>query len=170
MQKQTSTVSEARLGTSLAVARILIGFIFLWAFLDKLVGLGFSTPFERSWLQGGSPTTGFLSNVDGMFAPLFNNIAGNGAVDWLFMLGLLGVGTGLFLGVAMRLSILAGSAMLFLMWLAALPLATNPLIDDHLVYIAVLIVFWFSIPLHRHVGLGRSWRALPLVKKNAWLE
>ena len=36
----------------LAVLRLATGFIFLWAFLDKTFGLGFSTPVERAWLDG----------------------------------------------------------------------------------------------------------------------
>lgn len=169
MPKQTTALNEKGLYISLAVTRILLGFIFLWAFLDKIFGLGFATPPERSWLQGGSPTAGFLSNVDGTFAAFFNSLAGVAIVDWLFMLGLLGVGVGLLLGIAMRLSILAGSAMLFLMWLAALPLSTNPLIDDHIVYIAVLAILWFELP-RQHLGLGAYWRSLPFVKNNSWLQ
>ncbi|MEU1639921.1 hypothetical protein ABZ440_44135, partial [Nonomuraea sp. NPDC005701] len=43
-----------------AVARIAIGWIFLWAFLDKTFGWGFATPAGKAWVAGGSPTTGFL--------------------------------------------------------------------------------------------------------------
>ena len=154
---------------SLAATRLMLGFIFLWAFFDKLLGLGFATPAERAWINGGSPTTGFLSNVDGMFASLFNNLAGNVWVDWLFMLGLLGVGVGLTLGIAVRISAVAGSAMLFLMWLAALPLATNPLIDDHLVYIGILGVIAFGYSLQR-LSIGHMWRSLSVVKSNGWLK
>lgn len=154
---------------SLAVTRVLLGFVFLWAFLDKLFGLDFSTPSERSWLNGGSPTAGYLGSVDGMFASFFNGLAGNVLVDWLFMLGLLGVGVGLMLGIAMRISTLAGSAMLLLMWLAALPLANNPLIDDHVVYVGMLAVLGFGYSLQR-LSLGHMWRSIPVVKKNAWLK
>lgn len=154
---------------SLAVTRVMIGFIFLWAFLDKTFGLGFSTPSERAWLAGGSPTTGYLGNVDGMFASFFNSLAGNVFVDWMFMLGLLGVGVGLTLGIAMRLSVISGSLMLLLMWFAALPLTTNPAIDDHIVYIGILAVLGFGYSLQR-LSLGYMWRELPVVKKNPWLQ
>src|SRR3546814_5818912 len=40
----------------MAALRVGVGSVFLWAFLDKLFGLGYSTPSERSWLNGGSPT------------------------------------------------------------------------------------------------------------------
>ena len=49
---------------SLAVLRIATGFVFLWAFLDKTFGWGYATTSEHSWINGGSPTKGFLSGVD----------------------------------------------------------------------------------------------------------
>lgn len=169
MAKQIATSNGRALGISLDITRILLGFIFLWAFLDKTFGLGKATPSARAWLEGGSPTTGFLSNVDGTFGSFFNGLAGNAVVDWLFMLGLLGVGIGLMLGIVVRVSAVAGSAMLFLMWLAALPLANNPIIDDHLVYIAALSAVAFGLSLQR-LSLGSMWRSLPFVKDNAWLQ
>ena len=39
----------------LAVLRIMFGFYFLWAFLDKTFGLGFATPAAKAWINGGSP-------------------------------------------------------------------------------------------------------------------
>ena len=169
MAKPTATSNLRGLGLSLDITRIMLGFIFLWAFLDKLFGLGKATPSARAWLEGGSPTTGYLSNVEGTFGSFFNGLAGNAVIDWLFMLGLLGVGVGLMLGIAVRFSAVAGSAMLFLMWLTALPLANNPVIDDHLVYIAALAAIAFGYSLQR-LSLGSMWRSLPVVKDNFWLQ
>ena len=42
--------------------RVLLGFEFLWAFLDKTFGLGYATPSARAWINGGSPTKGFLGS------------------------------------------------------------------------------------------------------------
>lgn len=157
------------LWVSLALTRIMLGFIFLWAFLDKLLGLGFATTSERAWINGGSPTTGYLSSINGLFDSFFNNLAGLAIVDWLFMLGLLGVGVSLIFGVAMRITAVAGSAMLLLMWLAELPLSNNPLIDDHLIYIGVLAILAFGYPLQR-LSLGHKWRAVSIVKGRDWLK
>ena len=41
--------------------RLVMGFIFLWAFFDKVFGLGFATTTDKAWIYGMSPTTGFLS-------------------------------------------------------------------------------------------------------------
>ena len=47
----------------LAVLRIVVGFIFLWTFLDKTFGLGFSTPRQMAWINGGQPRQGFIKGV-----------------------------------------------------------------------------------------------------------
>ena len=75
-----------------AGVRLALGFTFLWAFIDKVFGFGFATPSERAWINGGSPTKGFLSGSEGPFAGFYHNIAGTGFANWAFMLGLLGIG------------------------------------------------------------------------------
>jgi len=123
----------------LIALRLVMGFTFLWAFLDKTFGLGFATTAEKAWLQGGSPTTGFLSfGVKGPFAEFFNSLAGVAVVDWLFMLGLLFVGATLLLNKYVKWGALAGIAMMLLMYLALLLPENNPLVDDHIVYALVL--------------------------------
>lgn len=116
-----------------------MGFIFLWAFLDKVFGLGFATIAAKAWINGGSPTSGFLSfAVKGPFSEIFHSLSGLVVVDWLFMLGLLFVGVTLMFNRYVKLGCLAGSLMLFLMYLALLLPENNPIIDDHIIYILVL--------------------------------
>ena len=119
--------------------RLSMGFIFLWAFLDKTFGLGFATAPAKSWINGGSPTTGFLSfGTKGPFAEVFQNLAGVAVVDWLFMLGLLFVGTTLLFNKYVKWGCLAGMLMMILMWLATLFPENNPIIDEHIIYLLVL--------------------------------
>ncbi|MGI5267709.1 hypothetical protein ACQEUU_01005 [Nonomuraea sp. CA-218870] len=123
-----------------AIARIALGWTFLWAFVDKTFGLGFATPAEKAWLAGGSPTTGFLKGTEeNALGGFFTALAGQAWVDWMFMMGLLGVGLALMLGVGTRVAAVAGGLMLMMMWAAALPLDTNPFMDDHIIYTIVLI-------------------------------
>ena len=83
------------------LARISLGWVFLWAFLDKMFGLGYATESTDAWINGGSPTFGFLSfGAAGPFKGTYNSIAGATWADWLFMLGLLAIGVALMLGVA----------------------------------------------------------------------
>jgi len=153
---------------SLAVARLLLAGVFLWAFFDKLFGLGLATPAARAWVNGGSPTTGFLKNVEGPFAGVFAPLAGQPWADWLFMIGLLGIGVALLLGIGVRIAAASGGVLMFLMWCASLPLENNLWVDDHLVYIAVLAALAYGAA-NQKWSLGTWWQSLPQVKKNRWL-
>ncbi len=149
----------------MAGLRLALGFVFLWAFLDKAFGLGRATPADGAWLDGGSPTEGFLANAPtGPFASTFNSLAGAAWADWLFMLGLAGIGIALLLGIGMRIATVAGAVMLVLMWAAVLPPANNPVVDDHLVYAGLLFLL-LVLGAGDVLGLGRWWRSLPLVQR-----
>lgn len=125
--------------------RLVMGFIFLWAFADKLFGLGFATKSVNSWLNGGSPTAGYLLNAThGPLAVFFKSLSGIAVVDWLFMAGLLGVGLTLLFNKYLTWGAMAGGVMMVLMWLSAFPPANNPLIDDHIVYLLVLALLAFK--------------------------
>lgn len=121
--------------------RFVMAFIFLWAFVDKLFGLGFATLPEKAWIVGGSPTFGFLSfATKGPFADIFKSLAGSATVDWLFMIGLLFIGLTLLFNKFVKWGAIAGVVMMTLMWLAVLPPENNPIVDDHIVYALVLAV------------------------------
>src|SRR5690606_6047709 len=112
------------------------------------------TPAERAVVNGGSPTTGYLSGVEGPLAGFYNGMAGNGLVDILFMAGLLGIGLTLVLGAGARVGALAGALMYLFMYGASLPTVTNPFLDDHLTGAIVMIVI-ATIPAAWHyLGLG----------------
>jgi thiosulfate dehydrogenase [quinone] large subunit len=154
----------------LAALRFSIGWVFLWAFLDKAFGLGHDTVSKSAWIHGGEPTRGFLqAAAKGPFADFYHGLAGHAWADWLFMLGLLGVGVALVAGVAMRIAAAAGAAMLVLMWTAVLPPANNPFMDDHLVYALVLVGLALAGAGHT-VGLGAAWERLPFVRRHAVLH
>ena len=129
----------------LAVLRVTMGFTFLWAFFDKVFGLGFATTPDKAWLHGGSPTSGFLSfAVKGPFVNIFHSLAGIAVVDWLFMLGLLFVGLTLIFNKFVKWGCVTGSLMLLLMYLALLLPENNPLIDEHIIYIMVLALIYLA--------------------------
>lgn len=153
----------------LAVIRIALGWIFLWAFLDKLFGWGPATSPAKSVLNGGSPTQGFLSSAKGPFSGLFQSIAGGYLSDLLFMAALLAIGGALILGIAMRPAALGGAVLTVLMWAAVLPPAGNPFLDEHLVYAAILVVLAL-LNAGDTLGLGKAWSATPLVRRAAWLR
>lgn len=149
------------------VGRVVLGWIFLWAFVDKMWGLGFATKSGQGWIDGISPTEGFLKfGVTETFGNFFHVLAGNVWVDWLFMIGLLGIGLALMLGVAVRIATISGIVMMLLMYAALFPSVHNPLIDEHIVY-AVLL---WGIYINRHEGSARWWRKLRLVATYRILE
>lgn len=155
---------------TLAVTRLWLGWVFLWAFLDKTFGLGHATPADRAWIEGGSPTSGYLANAPvGPFADFYNGLAGAGWADWLFMVGLAGIGVALLLGVATRIAATSGAAMLVMMWTAVLPPPNNPFMDDHLVYAIVLVLLALTAAGHT-LGLGRAWERVPLVARYGVLK
>ncbi|MFC6607869.1 DoxX family membrane protein [Amorphoplanes digitatis] len=153
----------------LAGIRLALGWIFLWAFLDKLFGLGHSTVAAKAWINDGSPTAGFLGkSATGPFTGFYHSIAGSAVADALFMAALLGIGVALLLGIGMRIAAGAGALLMVLMWTAVLPPSSNPFMDDHLIYAAVLVVLAL-LGAGNTLGLGRWWAATPLVRRNTWL-
>jgi thiosulfate dehydrogenase [quinone] large subunit len=118
----------------LAGLRLVLGFTFLWAFVDKLFGLGYATPSAKAWINGGTPAQGFMKHTEGFAANFFSNIAGPWA-DWLFMAGLLGIGVALIAGAGLKIAAWTGAVLLALMYIAEFPIGasgmTNPLVDSH---------------------------------------
>jgi thiosulfate dehydrogenase [quinone] large subunit len=165
---------------ALALLRIGFGLTFLWAFFDKLLALGFHTGYgqdgtldrfgDAAWINGGSPTEGFLKfGADGPFKEFYNSIAGAAWADWLFMLGLLGIGLALTLGIGMRIAATAGFVLYLLMWTVVLPPENHPFIDDHVLG-AITMVVLAAYYAGDTWGLGKAWASTKLVKDNPVLR
>ncbi len=186
---EVSVVSDDRITNSAAqkwsgVVRILLGFTFLWAFLDKNFAWGFST--TKAWMFGtgeGNPTAGFLKfgvNPNGPFHSFYTGLAPSspsGLVNYLFMGALLGAGLTLVLGVVMKIGSIGSALLLISMFLAVAPWAkyedkggstvasNNPLLDEHIIYAATLMVLML-VCAGRYWGLGRWWES----KTPTWLH
>jgi thiosulfate dehydrogenase (quinone) large subunit len=183
--QQLSLVTSGPARKALAVMRVAFGLTFLWAFLDKLIGLGFATGavtnpagaktgidfFSKdAWINGGNPTLGFLKfGATGPFKGFYNGIAGDAWVNWAFMLGLLFIGVTLTVGIAIRLGALAGLVMYLMMWSVALLPTTNPVIDDHILGAAAMAVLGLTLAGDTW-GFGKAWSRLHLVEKNQVLR
>jgi thiosulfate dehydrogenase (quinone) large subunit len=151
-----------------AATRLCLGWTFLWPFLDKTFGLGHETASADAWLSGGNPTEGFLSHSVGPFSGIYQDIAGAGVVNVMFMSGLLAIGVALLLGIAMRPACIAGATMLMLMWSASLPPENNLFMDDHIIYALVLIGL-AAVGAGKTLGLGERWARTELVQRYSWL-
>ena len=179
-ETQESIVTRPAVRKVLAVARIVIGFTFLWAFLDKLFGLGFATPSSRAWINGGTPAQGFIKGIDGPFHDVFQVFA-NPVGDWLFMAGLLGIGVAMIAGAGLRIAAVAGTLLMLFMFMAEWPAATtlvdgkvvsgstNPIVDSHWHEALLLIISAVTLAGDTW-GLGKWWGNLGFVRKHRWLR
>jgi thiosulfate dehydrogenase [quinone] large subunit len=160
----------------LAVLRMGLGSIFLWAFLDKMFALGFSTGrledgsidfFAQGGaaLNGGSPTLGFLKfGSRGPLASFWQGIAGETWLNVLFMTVLAGVGLALLLGIGLRIAAISGSLLMLGMWSVALWPENHPFVDDHIIMALVLVVLALTAAGSTW-GLGARWSRTRLVQR-----
>ena len=179
---ENDVVTSPAARKALAVLRIGFGFTFVWAFFDKLLALGFHTGYDQdgvldrfgdaAWINGGSPTEGFLAfgvNPDSPFAGFFNGLAGYAIVDWMFMLGLLAIGTALILGIGMRFAAVAGAALYLMMYAAVMVPENNPIFDDHLLGAITVIVLALTLAGDTW-GAGKAWAKTRLVRQYGFLR
>ncbi len=179
-------------GVVMGLLRLAMGWTFLWAFLDKAFGLGFTTGRvvdeatgassitffgDAAWVNGGSPTAGVLGfALKGPFADTYQSITGfqmtatgptsAAWVDWVYMLSMLLIGLALILGIGVKLASIGG-----IVWMAVFYTATaiwpehNPFMDDHVVEALVLGAL-FVANAGIYLGLGKVWQSTELVKKH----
>lgn len=148
--------------------RLGMGWIFFWAFIDKVFGLGFATAAGKGWIDGVSPTFGFLKfATHGPLAGMYQAMAGNPVVDWLFMMGCLGVGLAFLLGIGMRIACYSGVLMYIFMYTAGfMPPVHNPFLDEHIMF-PLLMIGLTMINAGQWLGLGGWWASTRLVQR--WL-
>lgn len=167
---------------ALAALRIGFGLTFLWAFFDKLLALGYHTGWmtnpetgeqsldrfgDAAWINGGSPTEGFMDfgvAETNWFQGFFNALGGTAFADWLFMLGLLGIGTALTFGFGMRIAAATGALLYMLMWVASFPLENNPVLDDHVLGAITVVVLALTLSGDTW-GVGKAWAKSHLVRQ-----
>ena len=190
---ETVTVPEAApetgrgVGIVWGVLRLLMGWTFLWAFIDKMFGLGFATGRDAdtgaivfggadAWINGGSPTAGVLGfAVKGPFKGFYQSVTGfqMGAagptaaawVDWVFMLSMLAIGLALILGIGVKLASIGGAIWMVIFYTAtAIWPEHNPFVDEHVIELVVLIGL-FLANAGRHLGFGTWWQRTALVRR-----
>lgn len=180
---ETEVVTSPVARKALAVLRIAFGLTLLFAFFDKLLALGFTTGRDQetglvdrfgdaAWIHGASPTEGFLAhgvNADSPFAGLFTGLAGSVVIDWLFMLGLLGIGIGLTFGVGIRLAGITGAMLYLAMYAAVMVPENNPVFDDHLIGAISVLVLALTLAGDTW-GAGKAWGRTRLVRRYGLLR
>ncbi|PFG20955.1 DoxX family protein [Serinibacter salmoneus] len=173
---QADVVTSRLARKVLAIARILIGFFFLWPFLDKMLGLGFTTARKDAVVNGGTPARSYLQYAVADSQPLkqtFVDLFANGFGDFLFMAGLAGIGIAMITGAGLRIAAVGGSLLMLFMYLVSLPWAaqgaTNPIVDSHWLEAMLLIIPAVTLAGDTW-GLGTWWGGLEVVRSNPWLR
>jgi len=176
----STEAGEVRGGRIWGVLRLAMGWVFLWAFVDKLLALGFATGRnpetgvvdrfgDAAWIYGGSPTDGFLKfglHTKAPFTDMYEGLVGSMLIEWVYMLSMAAIGIALLLGIATRLAAGAGIVWMVLFYTAAaIWPENNPFLDDHIVYAIVLAGIGF-VGAGRYFGLGRRWEELGFVQKH----
>jgi thiosulfate dehydrogenase [quinone] large subunit len=123
---------------------------------------------DAAWINGGSPTEGFLRfglHTKEPFEGFYSGLAGNAWVDWAYMLSMAAIGLLLLLGIMTRPAAIAG-----IVWMAVFYTAAaiwpenNPFLDDHVIEAIVLAgIAWMGAG--RWLGLGGWWERQPLPRR-----
>src|SRR5829696_6190617 len=175
---------EVRGGLIWGLLRLSIGWIFLWAFLDKLLALGFATGRnpetgvadrfgDAAWINGGSPTDGFLQfglHTKEPFTGFYESLAGSTLIEWVYMLSMAAIGIALMLGIATRLAAGAGIVWMVLFYSPS-DLAPENLqvMDDHTID-AIVLAGIAVVGGGCYLGLGKQWERLSFVQKHPILR
>ena len=167
----TFDYSETWIGYSLVVLRVVMGWTLLQGGLTKLVTYLDANP-ENNWTAAG-----FLANAipeGNPFTGFFAGMAGSPIIDVLVMWGLTLTGLGLILGAFVRWNAFWGAVMMLFFWaaslegglMAGLPLAHGWVVDDHIVYAALLFGLG-AFGAGRILGLDRYLEQIEWVRSNS---
>jgi len=159
--------SDRGIGFAILIARISMGWVFLQSGIEKLQ--------DPEWTAAGFLK--FAIPEGNPFASLWAGMAGSATVDALVQWGMVLIGASLILGFFVRWAALWGAVMMVLFWMASLmgglgeffPLEHGWLVDDHLVY-AALLYFLGAVGAGRLLGLDAKIEQSGFVKNNSWVK
>jgi thiosulfate dehydrogenase [quinone] large subunit len=157
-------ITDRKHALAVAIGRIVIGAIFLWAGLEKIIGGGLGTWSAKGFLQFGSGGSLGWPFVTGKVAEgtVFNpthdfwvGLAGNETamtvIGFLVPLGQLGIGIALILGLLTRFGAAMGALMMLIFLVAAWDFQYG-IVNQHLTY-AVVTLGLGIVGAGNHYGL-----------------
>jgi thiosulfate dehydrogenase [quinone] large subunit len=147
-----------------AVLRIAVGIVFLWAGLEKFFGaaapgwtaagfLKFATAGTLSWpFVSGEPAKDAVFNpTHDFWVGLAGNAQAMSVIDTLVVFGETAIGIALILGLVTRFASIMGTLMMLFFFVAAWQFSTG-IVNQHLTY-AVVIAFLGYIGAGNYYGL-----------------
>jgi thiosulfate dehydrogenase [quinone] large subunit len=160
-----------------AILRVVVGVIFLWAGLAKILGpdpfdasgfLQFATGGTLGWPFVAAPVEGEIYNpTNGLWTGLGQNSGAMGIITILVPWGQIGIGIGLILGLLTRFSAAMGTLMMLFFFLAAWEFE-HGIVNQHLTY-AVVTFFIGLIGAGNYFGFDRSLAASASPGVRRWL-
>ena len=163
-------MSETTSNRIWVVLRISLGLVFLWGFFDRTFGLGFNTAPEAAWINGASPTFGYLQfATSGPFAGLMQGLAGNIVVDLLYMMGQLLIGLSLLTGIGLTVAGYSGALLMALIYISAFPKEFHPFMDQHIIYGIILVGIAVLKP-RASFDFSERWAQTPIAQRHAFLQ
>ena len=148
-----------------AVLRIGVGIIFLWAGLEKILGseswsaagfLGHATNGTLGWPFVSNPAEGTVFNpTQGLWVALSGNATAMTIINLLVPWGQVGIGLSLILGLFTRFGAGMGTVMMLLFFVAAWDFEFG-MVNQHLTYALVTFVLGY-IGSGNFYGLDRVW-------------
>jgi thiosulfate dehydrogenase [quinone] large subunit len=169
----TENVSTARLGgwkvtfryvdvilPFTLLLRLAMGWIFVWSGFDKLV---------TDWTSAGFLVNSTSGPLQGWFMNLGTNSAAVDVINGLVISGQILIGLTLILGVFTRFSLFWAGVMIFMFYIAQFPPASNPFLDQHIVYIVVFFLLG-ALGAGRILGLDALIEKLPFVRRIPGIE
>jgi thiosulfate dehydrogenase [quinone] large subunit len=159
-------ITDDRIKVAVAFGRIVIGIIFLWAGLEKAIGVGLGTWNADGFLQfatagslgwpfvSGEPAEGEVFNPTHDFWASVPGTAFGTTIAWLVPLGQMGIGVGLILGLLTRFSAAMGTLMMLFFFVAAWDFAFG-IVNQHLTY-AVVTFGLAVVGAGNYYGLDRT--------------
>jgi thiosulfate dehydrogenase [quinone] large subunit len=166
--------SESWIGYALVTLRVVMGWTLFQGGITKLITYLDADP-ANNWTAAG-----YLANAipeGNPFGAMFAAMAGSPTVDVLVMWGLTLTGLGLILGALVRWNAFWGAVMMLVFWAASLqgglaaglPLEHGWVVDDHVVYAALLFGLG-AIGAGRLLGLDAYIEEMEFVQNNRWLR
>lgn len=149
----------------IAILRIVVGIIFLWAGFEKVFipepwsaagFLQFGTGGSLGWpFVSGEVAEGTIFNpTHGFWSEMATNEGAMSVINFLVPFGQIGIGVGLILGLLTRFSAAMGTLMMLFFFLAAWDFAFG-VVNQHLTYALVTAVLGI-IGAGNYLGLDRS--------------